>query len=244
MLKRLLLASLALPLSVSAAPLSMDLDALSHGEIVNDQFDGVTVSGTNPNRGFDYVAAFDTNKDATRDPDLESPWSGGNLPTDTDLGNILIIAENNVGADDGVLDLPDDEGTRPNAGTISFAFDVDLFSFSFVLVDIEGPSEYGIDGGFFASFYDGDTLLESVGFGALVGNTGPYGSNAVFGDNTINQINPITASLLGTTFDRVDVTFGGSGAIGGIQYQVPAPATLALLGLGLVGVALRKRRTN
>ncbi|GAA5217736.1 hypothetical protein ACFSJ3_06920 [Corallincola platygyrae] len=238
MLRKALITTLLLPFAVNAAPLSMDLDSLVHGEIVTDQFAGVTVTGDNPNRDFDHIIAFDTNMSNTRDDDLESPWSGGNLPTDTDMGKILIFAENDNGAEDNVIDTPDDEGSRQYDLTMSFQFDFDLKSFSFVLVDVEGPEEYG----YFASFYNGDTLIETVGFEELVGNTGPYGSNAVFGNNTINRINPITAEQLGMDFNRVDVVFGGSGGIGDISYEVPAPAMIGLFSLALIAVGFVRRK--
>ena len=48
---------------------------------------------------------FDSLLSNTADPDLEGPpWATGNLAPDTVLGNVLIIAENDVDSDvDGLI---------------------------------------------------------------------------------------------------------------------------------------------
>jgi len=231
-----------------AVSLDLNQPSLVHGSILNTQFltsDGVTISATNIGGGPDLAVIFDTEARNTRDGDLEGPngtdgsWTGGgNLPSNTGVGNAIIIQENDVGIGDGIADLPDDEGSRP-AGSIIFDFGSNrIDSFGFDLIDVEGPDEYGNDSGFFASFYDpsGD-LLHSVGFGALI-----FSDGAVYGDNSLNRIAPI--SYHGATFRKVEINFGGSAAITNINYtSVPdSGSSLLLLGGVLALIASFRRR--
>ena len=177
--------------SVCTEAASIDFNSLSNGEIVNNQFSashGVKISAVNTGGGPDLSIIFDSQLTGTADPDLEGPsWGGGNLSTSTVLGNLLIIAENDVVNKDGLIVSPDDEGSRP-AGSIFFDFDALIVSFGFDLIDVEGPEEFGVDSGFFATFFDETTtVLAKVGFGSLV-----LRDSAVYGNNTINRISPFT----------------------------------------------------
>jgi hypothetical protein len=215
----------------------IDFNSLAHGEIVNTQFAGVTISAINVGGGPDLAVAFDSTQPGTADPDLEkgSGWSGGNLPNNTDLGKFLIIQENTIGINPGgtIVGSPDDEGDRP-AGSIFFDFHVPITSFGFDLIDVEGPDEYGKDSGFFMAFYSGDSTMTIQGFGNFIARDG-----ADYGNNTINRIAPFTAAELGLSqFDEVEINFGGSAAIDNIRSTpVPEPATMLLLGSGLIAIA-------
>jgi len=218
-----------------------DFDTIAHGEIVDTQFaPSLTISGSNPNRSFDIVAGFDTNRTGTADPDLESPFAGGNI-MNLDMGTVLILAENNTGAGDGVLDNPDDEASRPVAGSITFSFAAALEQFAFDIIDIEGVVERNSS----LDFFSEGSLVGSVSFTEFTDNTSAfYNSSVVFGNNFANRIAPITSAQLGSTFDTVVLNAGGSLAIDridAVEFEIPAPGSLALLGFG-IGVASRRRR--
>lgn len=241
---------------VLAAPVTIDFNSLEHGRIVNTQYSGVTISADNDGGGPDLAVAFNTNtaEDQTSDDDLLKPWDAGNIPANTDLGNILIIQENND-VTNGIANDPDDEGSRP-AGSIFFDFAFEVDSFGFDLIDVEGPAEYGTDKGYFATFYVNDTVLGSVGFGDFVTfGSGFYDPSVVFGNNSANRIAPITATTLGIDyFDLVEINFGGSAGIDNIVYTeasttttnvvpIPAAAWLFASALGLFGY-LGKRKAS
>jgi hypothetical protein len=230
--------------------------ALVHGSIVDTQYTGIpwgaTISAVNLGSGPNLAVAFDSTANPTRDSDLEDPWSGGNLaPNPTPLlGNVLIIQENNVGTDDGVADRPDDELAQP-AGVITIAFNQTYDTFGLDLLDIENNTEAA---NYRMEFYNGAVLVDTVVFSDLTdaGDAAGYyqtgGSGIItWGDNSANRVDAITLS----DFNSVEIYFGGSGAIDNIEFsdgpgtntnEVPEPATMALLGLGLAGFAARSRK--
>ena len=101
-----------------------DLTPYTHGEIFNTQWPGISVSAVaniSYAGGVDTVIVFDSDLTGTADPDLE-----------VGVGNMLIIAENVVDANnDGLIDDPDD---NQNGGLMVFEFDdlVRINSFDFV----------------------------------------------------------------------------------------------------------------
>lgn len=232
--------ALALSAGIASADISetLDFEGLVHGEIVDSQFEathGVTITAENLNRGFDLAVAFDTERRGTRDSDLESPWSVGNLATDTFLGMALIIQENNVGVGDGVADLPDDEGRRP-AGSIMLEYKGVRDGFGFDVIDLESATAEMSS----LDFYLDGALVRSVDFGEFLSG-GEFGdSSIVYGDNSANRIDVISADALGIAgFDAVRINVGGSMAFDNIT-ATPTPGTIAMLGLG--GACLARRR--
>lgn len=226
---------------------TIDFESYVHGQIMNTQEAGVTISGINVGGGPDLAVVFDSRERQTRDRDLEGPngsdgsWTGGgNIAPNTNLGNLLIIQENSVGIEDGIADRPDDEGSRP-AGSIIFEFDKAISSFGFDLIDVEGPSEFGKDSGFFATFFGAFSQVRVSFADFITPGTDFYDSSVSYGDNSANRIAPITAASIGLdSFDRVEINFGGSAAIDNVQYTaVPTPGALAGAGLLRRPVPLR-----
>lgn len=220
-------------------------ESLSHGEIVANQLsgdDGVEIRALNPNRSHDLAIIFDSLERGTEDPDLEGPvWARGNLAPDTVLGNLLIIAENDVdGNGDGFIDRPDDEGRRP-AGSLIFDFETPVTSFGLDVIDVEGVM---VESGSL-HFYTGDDLRATVPLSDFV-DLGKmfYDETVEFGDNSANRLPVITAADLELDFfDSVRVNLGGSGAIDNIMYStLPSPGAGALLLLSFVAGRDRRRR--
>jgi len=213
--------------SVANASEQIDFSGLVHGDIVAEQYAGmgVHISAMNLNQPFDIAAIFDTGLSSTSDPDLEGPWSMGNIDLNTELGNVLIIQENDNGD-------PDDEGGRP-AGEIQFDFDFTVRSFGFTVADVESDDlEHSV-----VSFYLNGALIESIGFGEFEAS-GSYDNGSIYGNNSINSISEFEVA---GDFDRVVFNVGGSMAFDNIQFTVPAPGSLALLGLG-GAMGFRRRR--
>ena len=219
----------------------LTFDDLTTGEWVTTQYSGVTITTENFRAGHpDKGIIFDTTPPgATADPDLVAPFDGGNIQNET-LNNVLIIAENDFdGNGDGFVDSPDDEARRP-AGTVEFLFNhlVDRFQFDFIDVDNGGPGRES-PADYMVSFYLNNQLRDAIDFGeyALMDPT------IIHGDNYANRYPEIFADDVGGAFNRVVVTYGGSGAIDNISYNVvPEPATMMLFSGGLIGAAASRRR--
>ncbi|MEM9372114.1 MAG: hypothetical protein AAGA55_00585 [Planctomycetota bacterium] len=224
-------------LAGSAAAASADLidfEDFEHGRIIDTQYEslGVSVSAINFNRSFDLAVAFNTNLDGTRDPDLEGPWTGGNLPADTDIGNILIVQENNNGIGDGIADRPDDEGRRA-AGQLIFDFDRVFWNIGFDLVDLEDATSETSS----IELFRGGSSVASIGFEEFESG-GDYDRGAAYGDNSLNRIDPIA---IAGGFDRAVFTLGGSAGIDNVFYSLPSPGVTMLLGVSGI-MASRRRR--
>lgn len=219
---------------------TITFDGLAHGEIINTQYqlpNGVTVAAYNANKKFDLAVAFDTTRTQTADPDLEDPWTGGNLPGTTVLGNVIIIQENDIGIGDGIADRPDDEGGRP-AGNILFGFDAPITEFGFDIVDLEGNlPEFS-----YVDFYKDGSFVGVIGFDQFVSG-GAHDNGAVYGNNSINRIAPIDlVDAFGVAPDRATFFVGGSMAFDNVTFtSVPAPATAGFLGFGGLLAARRRR---
>lgn len=219
---------------------TIDFNELQHGEVVNTQYQashGVTIAAFNANRKFDYTVAFDTTLTHTRDDDLEDPWAMGNLPSNTIIGNALILQENDYGIEDGIADRPDDEGSRP-AGNITFGFDQDITHFGFDVIDLEG---FVVETSFI-DFYKDGAFVGVLGFDQFEAG-GPLDMGAVYGNNSLNRVGMLDlVDLFGVAPDRATFLLGGSMAIDNVTFRnVPAPASAALMGLGGLACARRRR---
>lgn len=229
------LAAMAIFAGSAAHAQDFDFETLQHGEIIAGQFaPALSLSAVNPNRGFDIAAGFDTTLMGTSDPDLQGPpWAGGNLAvsnTEVVLGIAVIIAENNIGAGDGVLDDPDDEGSRP-AGQLILDFNQTYSEFGFDVIDIEGVVEEGSS----LEFYNAGGLVETINFSEFTNNVSiHFDATIQFGNNTANRVSPIQ---IAAGFDQVIINVGGSSAFDNIV--IPAPMSAAPL---LAGLALARRR--
>jgi len=216
--------------TIQAEAFVLDFDDLPQGDIVSSQFlktNGVTISAKNFGNGPGLAIIFDSLNPTGGDNDLAGPpWDGGNLASGTTvLGKILIIAENDVDVDfDGLIDFPDDEGNRP-AGSIFFDFENPMCSVGFDLIDVEGPSEFGRNSGFVATFFMGGSELARVGFDQFINENSMFFDPTVeYGNNKANRISPLTVDALSkftgtsiTAFDKVEFNLGGSSAIDNID---------------------------
>ncbi len=229
----------------------LEFNALAAGTVITDQFvgDGVTIRAVNPNRPFDLAILFDSNNPTGGDADLGgTDWNGGNIASGTDLGNLLILSERNVGNTPGVVDVPDDEGRRP-AGTIFFDLNFRSTSLDFDLVDLELASGAlsSID------FYQGGSGSGLIVASLALEDLYEMSNGSVFfdptietGDNSANSISGITAELLEVThWDAVAFNLGGSAGLDNVQFgrAVPLPGTAMLGASAMAGLAgVRRRR--
>lgn len=227
-------------------------------------FPTVKVKVNNNNGSPDLGVIFNTDASPTRDPDLQTPFDGGNLvypngagvgtPLNPTTGNILIIQEitNNNGlpattpAVGDVLSAgPDDEGAQTSKGTgkIVFQFSEAISSFGFDFVDFEASETS------FLKFFGNGKKTKKIKLSEWTA------ANLLqFGNNTLNRIDPITADSLGVDgldfIEKVVIFLGGSGGVDNITFDLLQPDIIVVptptawlggaLGLGLLG--MRRRR--
>ncbi len=253
MIRTFLTIALAVALTAVVAAPSAQADTItfagfSHGQILTTQVPGVTISANNQTRGLTIAGIFDTTESSTYDPDLEDPFSNaGNLSGSTLMGNALILAENNVGASDGILDRPDDEGSRRTDGLnwIQFVFGTEVTELGWDVIDLESISAQRSS----IVFTDGDGDTVSIDW-YTTGSTTDIETLAGlgFGDNSLNRIAPITAAYLNSldgdfgNIASARFIVGGSMALDNLTFtSVPEPGTLALLACGLLCIFLYRR---
>lgn len=193
----------------SSIPITFETDALGNplaaGTIVGSQwhlFD-IHVSAINDRASHpDKAIIFDSNNPTGGDNDLGGPWSTGNIPSNADLGNILIIAEDDVDSNsDGLVDDPDDEA---QGGKIVFQSNNSCSTLEFDLIDFE--ENEGNSGILVILLEAGGTV--NIDFRDFEGVT--------YGDNSANSVS-IPSEDIGGTFKRVEFIFHGSGAIDNVQ---------------------------
>ena len=240
----LFVAAFAVAGTASATPspvvITFDDDGYVHGSVINSATSAgagqsIRLGANNRQKDFNYAVTFDSEiQGTTGDPDLQAPWSGGNIQ-DEDLGLVLIIQENDTGCDTGVCSNPVAEPGIP-AGNFTFYLDMPASSFGLDLIDVAE----GEDG--FLRFYPEDNWggFVDLDFKDLL-------SGFDLGINYANRIAPIAAEDLGLEqISRVDVKFYESGAVDNLTFvPIPEPATALMVGGGLVafGLAQRARRT-
>ncbi|QDU69823.1 hypothetical protein [Engelhardtia mirabilis] len=142
------------------------LDMPAGTEMTDQYYDelGLRISAENGSPfGPDKAIIFDSGNPTGGDFDLMTPGPG--IGNDEFLGNLLIIAEDDVDADnDGLVDDPDD---AQEGGKIEFRWDQDVSVLSFQVIDVDSE-EFD-----FLYLYDEfDNLL-------LVRDLGPIGDNSV-----------------------------------------------------------------
>lgn len=232
-----------------ASPIVVDFsrdyygNAIRAGQIIDDEFaPWFTVNVDNQGGGPDLGVAFDSANPTGGDTDLRTPSTShrGNAWNQS-LGNLLIIQENGrrSSTKPGFINTaPDDEA---GGGDIWFDFAFGITSFGFHLVDMETAEASSS----YVQLFNGGSSIGSATFTQL---DQYYDPSLHFGDNSINRITPFDLTSLGLgEADSVRIHFSGSGAVDNISFTqgvVPEPATMTLLGMGLGGLAVARRRRN
>ena len=168
--------------------------AVSAGEQITDQFAafGVTFSAEGTNGNPNKAIIFDSGNPTGGDFDLQTPGFGEN--NDTFLGNLLILAENDVDADmDGLVDDPDD---AESGGFIRFNFDQNVTFFGFQVIDVDSAEVDAI-----RLFDEFDNVL-------IQADLGPIGENSV-------QSFDVDGGIPGVR--RGEFFFSGSGFSGSVR---------------------------
>ena len=179
----------AIPCETLSFNFTADGDPIPAGATIAEQYAslGLHISAVNKFPGHpDKVITFDSANPSPGDLDLMTPGPG--LNNDTPLGNLLIVAENDVDADmDGLVDVPDDEA---GGGIITMQFDAPVTFCAITLVDLDDG------GGSVIRFFDSSNVQISTV------PLPPGGDNSVF---------TVGSNVPGVS--RMEVDFVSSGGI-------------------------------
>jgi hypothetical protein len=230
---------------------------LEHGEELTTQFlasDGVTFSAEELGSGDPRaVIIFDSSEEGTADSDLEGPppdadlWDGGNLPNDTQVGNLFIVQEDSEtdtttdGDGNTVYTNPNDEGSGGVSITIDFGRDLKAFGFDAVDFETESSSPYSE----IRFFKDGTEISDPIEFPDFVAG-GDYDQGAEEGDHHLNRIAPIHVSELQNlksgfdSFDTVVFELQGSGGFTRLTPEPTASVLFLLAAACCLGFRRRK----
>jgi hypothetical protein len=214
------IALLGLSPAAFAGVITFDESGLSNGDdlvsltnlTISSSSVTYNVSVSGANAGTALV--FDTtNGENPADPDLFEPFTGVGGPLDP--GNILVIGNDQA--------TPGNVNDDPDGGTIEFVFSEAVELTSFRLFDTGDSGSTGVE-----------VFLDGLSAGSFGGG---------LGDNEFSLFN------VGGTVTTASFAFDGSGGIDNISFdeiegedEIPEPATLALVGAGLVGGGLLARR--
>lgn len=203
----------------------LDFNSIDGGEILAEQYAslGVHISTSTS----DSALVYNTNA-RHGDDDLESLFEIGNIPLDTQLGNILVYQH-------GGFDFrsEDDDSHDNESQQLIFNFDMQVQSFGFIAMG------FNDDLGEHASieFFNGGVSALSISFDEFAAG-GLYDNGALFGDHSLNQIDEISVA---GGFDRVVINIGDSIGLDNVSFTVPAPSSTLVLGFAAC-LGVRRRR--
>ncbi len=242
-MRSLLVAGMAIVWAGTAGAAVLDFEGFAAGQIIDNEYDGVTISAvTNLAASPDVAIIFDTDNIVNGiDADLGAPFITKVPPVlpqpdevikfqveayqDFYPGNVLILQENEPCNQD-FCDVPDDAAA---GGMFTFEWDSPVNLESIDFFDIESNEAGAPIEAWRIAMYD-DSGEELAG-NWLVPDTG--------GDNTWARL-----MLDATNVSRLEITLAGSGAIDNITFtRVPLPgvAWLFFPGLAMLGLKLRRR---
>jgi len=199
----------------------INFNGFGNGQIIDTEIAFPTFSSTGG--PINAPVIFDSQIEQGDDPDLNGEplfaWNGGNL-AGTALGNLLIVQENGC-IDELEVDCEPDTNNfinvepddRAAGGKITVDFQgTDMCSWKTALIDLEGGENEEF--GDFKFFLTGMGEVASIPF-ELLPNILPVGNNFANTFDTLTSAGP----NLGSSFDKVEIIFDGSGAVDNITFQ-------------------------